>query len=621
MAQVLTVKYNGITLEYNTLTYTQRPVYHADGRTVMYVEMDAKISGWMFGTTTKELGEKLTAARLALAIPRKLLVIDEGGQETMRSRGDLEHEINWGPLPGDFEVQQISGGLAVKYNWSVKYHGVPFTPISKGTQADDANAAKTFYEAFSFTSEYSIDADGYQTRTISGIHIVPAAQVPADYSRAGQDKRKWIGDQIPCLKGYKRESQTYGLSDDARTLSFSIVDREVYYALPPPVSSGSALFTCSYTMGGKGTFSLSGSFKGGVNTSKKAIFDEILKLAEAKLPGVVNQAAAPGGAPSPSSSATKAKARAIFQRAEISEEVYTNTINFSFIVTYPVNPKWLNDPGANGKINLAKLGFPPGLFAKPPNGDNINQFIGPRGWGVNQAILFPTCHDIADRMPAIADWTNPTNTMTVPDGKGDLPVQPTNTGGGGSSRANDGGKSDGAGSKPPVPQAVPTPKDDKANDLPQDALSQSHLEAPYLSYQEQVSYEIDSGIVVLQPKDTANAPYVHQSRPPVLRVIQSGYCVRAVAQERMGDISPAAPAPAITGAVMLQCSIEPSAPVLREYGIYEMKLFWRYVMQASTKDVDRAHWPKDPITVFGETLDVEVRADPKVISGMVGTPF
>jgi hypothetical protein len=76
-------------------------------------------------------------------------------------------------------------------------------------------------------------------------------------------------------------------------------------------------------------------------------------------------------------------------------------------------------------------------------------------------------------------------------------------------------------------------------------------------YHEKVSYEVDSGMVVFDPKQTGAAPIFQQVRNPKLKCIQSGYAKQVGMNAT--DVAPP-PAPVLSNAVMLWSSVTPMNP-------------------------------------------------------------
>lgn len=583
------IHYNGHHLSYNRLTFSQRPVYDSDGRSVMYVETTYNVEGIIGADLVNTLPELLIELRKALAEPGKVLYICETSQGTTTSvppfsgggrvdslmaktdgkEGDPSYfarEINWGPFPGQFDVTEIPGGQLALYRWSVVVNEPP------GYAAGDSYWYPD-HEGFTFASVYAVDQDGFQTRTIAGKLTVAAEKVPPE---------RYLSDLFKLFpipkngEGWRRISQVHQLSEDSRVMSFSIVDKEMLATLPSPVTGGEATYTTSFApMSMLLEFSLQGTFSAPKTGGKLAVYQAILALAKAKIPffDPAKMAAQGGG------SATAASDAPFLLGFTCTESVYqSNEISFRIWGAWP----W--EQGIDNPVG--------GMFVDPPSKGTASQVVYPNSTpGVvlySDADNEPTGNmapvralgaksEQLERATGPGDVTagsgfpspaggTPSGVSTTPAGENDNVVSP--------------------GAKVSVTPTKTVPGSKNA------ALSADQKKAPYILFKETVRYDYDEGTVVFMPKDTDTAPFEQQSRPRRMIVTQAGYCQRWNAEPKLPDSVIKDPKQRIGFTQQIHRDVPQAiSPWVKQYGAS-----WVYTTQVAVKepDVQLAVGPFDP---------------------------
>jgi hypothetical protein len=548
---VQAIVYNGVQLEYNHLTFTQRPVIDTDDRSIMYIETTYNIRGIITGDATT-LPDELLQKRKDLSVPGATLWISEveilngatvSTNDVVDSSDDASdaREVNYGPIPGLFQVTQIPGGSLAIYQWSVIVN----------EPAGGANETiKNDHQGFTFTSSYVVDQDGFTTRTVQGKLVVTLAKVPAAQYRVALFK-------LFTLPGteWRRLSQTAQVNEDGRTMSFSIQDREVQASLPTPVSGGEATYSTSImpkTL--MVEFSLAGTFSGGPEVAKSDIHKQIIALAAVKVPfwdKLLNNS--PTGK------------RTFLQGVTLTESIYaTNEISFRIWGTWPWE-RDLTKPLAN-------------MFVPPPSQGDAPKVPDADGATADSHVFYSDKRndpngDMApvkllanNTQTALTGVTGGTGGTGTPSLFGNLPA----AGGGAGAAA----------------AAVAT------TSKPGTDLSTDQVESPYIRYNEVISYEYDEGRCVLMPKDTATGPYTQQSRPRRLIIIQSGYAIR------WGD-EPNIPTPILPKNQRAMFRVNITRMVVQDISpwIKQHEAHWCYTYQYIDKAVpgkSLAKMPNDP---------------------------
>ena len=550
------IMYNSVQLEYNRLSFNQRPVLDTDGRSVMYMETTYQVSGVVYRDNASDLPTKLLNLRKDLAVAQKPLWISEyeitgpatGTNKVLAdsdTRGSATDDVNNGAIPGPFQVQEIPGGVMALYQWSVTV----FEPPGKATDTFNAD-----HEGFSFSCNTAVDGDGFPTRSVQGKLTIGADKIPADQYREAIVK---LFTQPGT--NWRRISQTFDQSEDGRVLAFGIQDRYSQHPLPSPVTSGEATYTTSIMPKTcMVEFALAGTFSCPGGTDKQTVFTQIMALAKVKIPGwdQLQQPTASTGA------------RGFLMGCTITESLYaTNEISFRIWGHWP----WKRDltkPAVN-------------MFTAPPTGTQSIPDADPTN--DKYSVYSETPNNPLGKLASV-DLTASTSTAisnpaaasgvanTVPSPVGD----PT------------GGDSTGS----PTPTASTgttstTPADDPAANL-----SEEEKANPYVSFNEVISYCFDEGKAILLPKDSATLPFVQQAHPRTLTITQAGYAIRY-------EATPKAPTPIYpdTDRDMLWFDVQRGVPQPQSPWVMSQSVAWCYVMQytkVAKPDLDLAKVPNDP---------------------------
>lgn len=219
-----TISYNGYTFPgLRNVSLTSEQVYDRAERVVMFTRYTAKIHFFVVDDDAGTHETTMIGLRRMLTEPGKTLVFaDQGvGDIQINGAGATRTDVEWGPKPRVLDTTQI-GGVCTEVTWECTFT----LKESLGAQGPIA--------AFNYTVDWSINAAGGSTRTITGyLKITQTRQGGAkNYVGITADTyRDWIRVLIP--PGMQRRERQFRLSEDRNTLDFTIVDVQLEAEAPP----------------------------------------------------------------------------------------------------------------------------------------------------------------------------------------------------------------------------------------------------------------------------------------------------------------------------------------------------------------------------------------------------
>lgn len=572
MKQIVT--YNGYSFPYTTMNVSAAVMYD-EAHAVVGTLYTFRITGTLIAPTGKAtLDSEIYNMRNAIMTPRKEFKIDwqddSGTSQYVPYNFDADDDVDFGPRTQDLQLFKFTGGRAALYDWTIVVFAKECwaSSCSLGTGGSpDASCQNTRgTEILSITQQYShrIDVNGMTTRTISGKIVVTAK-----FIRSGQSVDSLRMAVTPPLPfNYRRTGYDFSQSADGRELTYSVTDEEQVFTLPQPVTDGNATWTVRIQNGSLIQYELNGFFAAPATVPKATLIQLIGQLVERKFP--------------------LGRQDLIFESRSLSEAVYGNRIDFSITATSGAGKPADKLPD----FNVGMITF----ITSPPNDGNQAYQIYPYGGDQNQ-----TSGTIA---PAV--------TKTIWDACISLPYSLS-----WNQNYNPGGS---------VGYDVGNPRPDEG-DNPYDGggVSQSHVENPFVAYNEVFSYEIASGIVVFAPKSADKGPITQQTHAPRVTLVRAGYAVRyattAAEANQNGDFPPppttgftwANPNETTAGYICTHASVSPEAPEpVGDSGWNKYTVRWRYVLErisradtAETLSIKYPHDPRRPDTspeyVLGES--------------------
>jgi hypothetical protein len=211
------------------------PVYDTSQRCVKYYNYNLQVSAFL---TVHDLPNPLSPDMGLYEIQQRLL---RAGQLLRLSRGlgvypvpinevYPDQVIGFGPLPRHLHVQPLGSTLAFLLTWECQF-ALPLLEVNR-TSGDGLLEG-------TYMVSWGIDHRGLTTRTVSGRIEVWAYRHLANFNveRIADALRERIS--IPIASGFRRQSQSFQMSEDRRWLHFTITDVELpsRWAFPPGVAN------------------------------------------------------------------------------------------------------------------------------------------------------------------------------------------------------------------------------------------------------------------------------------------------------------------------------------------------------------------------------------------------
>jgi hypothetical protein len=252
MQGVTTLTYNGVTLT-NVLTrrFQQDAVYDQSGTDLVYHRFTIVAQGVIADHTSAVYSSypnmpsvlpdstiQHHAIRSLLLKPRGEFRMEiGGGNEILRASpltgrvpllssdtgtASQQYDVNNGPKPKRCEITQIAGSTALRVEFEIE--------ICKVECDADGNATGNTTGILSnrWSCIDTVDQNFYTTRTFTG-----RLECVGNFNP--HTLRNWV---VPRLTiGFRRQSMTFRVSEDARILEYQIADREVAFAPPRPATS------------------------------------------------------------------------------------------------------------------------------------------------------------------------------------------------------------------------------------------------------------------------------------------------------------------------------------------------------------------------------------------------
>lgn len=216
--------------------YQARFVYDQAGRTVVAVKYNLRISTLVQPDdlqgetpTDAEIETGMQNLRRRLSRPgQRLTIAGTGfGDLDINAPGGKVRDVMWGPKPDVLTLDPVGSVRVWRLDWSVEF-ALP--------ECSDARYIRDAM-AFNFTTDYSHDERGLQTRTIAGYVEIPMTRwlggkrVVDNVDRLTKD----VAPRVP--DGFNRVGKRRQVSMDKRRLDFSFTDRQIpnSHGFPPGI--------------------------------------------------------------------------------------------------------------------------------------------------------------------------------------------------------------------------------------------------------------------------------------------------------------------------------------------------------------------------------------------------
>jgi hypothetical protein len=221
------LEYNGLTFSISNIqSVTSEAVYDASGNNIIYMKNTVMVTGVLSGNSANDYINKARIANQVLRIERKNLRIVVGGIEMYNivaagqtaGGANLQVDCNNGPMPQNVKIYEQVGS---------RFSFIDFTIVFWTTNCTNSDI-QILNHKYSVTSEY--DADMYLTRTISGKLTFMASDPDATNPINPDSFRDIITPKVPT--SMVREKMIFDPGIDGLSLTYQIIDREVYLVYP-----------------------------------------------------------------------------------------------------------------------------------------------------------------------------------------------------------------------------------------------------------------------------------------------------------------------------------------------------------------------------------------------------
>ncbi len=220
-----TISYNGIDLTgpETEVVINQTVVPDSAGRTEEYVRINIEIRKIITAANIETVINKLSAFGGEL----KLQNYGWSNLWINGNSGTSKKDIAYGPKPTVLSWRPIQPGLAWELHWAVETC-IPYC-------SDGSVAYSNKIQSLCYSISYDINDLGLTTRTITGHLTIPATRIRQQV-RAIPDNADLYWEKIkPTIPlAFSRIQNNRTLSEDKRTLTFTLVDQELVSDEPYP---------------------------------------------------------------------------------------------------------------------------------------------------------------------------------------------------------------------------------------------------------------------------------------------------------------------------------------------------------------------------------------------------
>ena len=224
-----TASYNGVTFP-NQISAkgSSRPVLDTAGRSTKYVEHTLTIE-FVIADGTYDDGSSTTIDGNYQDIRR--LLTQAGGVLRFEGKGfgdvfrinTYQQDVAFGPKPTMLSWEPIGSNKAIRVVWEV------MVQIAECQGGEDLSSS--YYRGklaeINFSMNWDINESGLTTRTISGLIELPMNRSANSRVITDTVDRFRNNIKVPVPLAFKRVNQSWNVSEDKRTLIFSIVDSEI----------------------------------------------------------------------------------------------------------------------------------------------------------------------------------------------------------------------------------------------------------------------------------------------------------------------------------------------------------------------------------------------------------
>lgn len=372
-----TVSYNNVT--FTSLFHTNvsaKDVYdHAD-RMVKYIEYTITVSGYVVAAdgATSTTDPSLDTLRVNLSTPGKpLRYSDKGfGTFSINTSATSQWDVKWGPKPQILEFVPVGSSQSAMVTWKVIVC-IPECPNSK---------YRYKLSELCYSTSWDIDEQGLTTISHTGDFEIPLTFWNA--YRLGDSADRYWNSVCPATPiGFQRVRNNRTLSEDRRTINFSITDKQLPVALPNDCTMTDIRHRLRSDPQGNGQgnafvnwmATISGTVRTRPGVPKSLALSRFMQVVASRI-NQVRASQVPGRAPAVGPARPARNSGLIIRSFEMEEDVFTFESRFS--ITYR-----LVGTSLASIVEVSGLWMPINDFSHPAWNNSVNGRFGPhdsRGW-------------------------------------------------------------------------------------------------------------------------------------------------------------------------------------------------------------------------------------------------
>ena len=291
------VTYNGVVLK-NVLTekFVERCAYDSSDTDLVHHEYTIRVQGLVHDNTsgsavvvppvppagTDKAADFYTTIDVALLQPRGDFEYSAGGVVLRADsrKGSPHRDVDNGPKPKVCEIVHIAGDRVFRVTFEIQVALVRSQqgrPPGPATSMADSRQNQYRKEVLSnrWSTEETLDDAFVNTRYWRGVLRVRSADVGAHLLRSLVVP--------PLLPGYRRERMHFLSTPDGLNLQYTVADRRMHAAPPPPAVKWSG--TCTESTGktgGLGYADVSVRLEGRPDVDKRALLETAIAVVEAR---------------------------------------------------------------------------------------------------------------------------------------------------------------------------------------------------------------------------------------------------------------------------------------------------------------------------------------------------
>lgn len=368
-----TILYNGITVSLvQIVAHAMTPIYDESGIVQTANRRSITFTGIVHNLNVADFVSDATTVQRKLMEPRQTLNVKFGATDyinvTPTGGNQTTSDIDNGPKPRNIEVTPFYAGVTCMVTGTFEW--------TEYGNYGPSGIVQAVVVSHRWEQAFSIDRNNYSVRTVNGTMIL-STKAAVGATTNPDAYREYI--YPPYILGFKRERADFVISSDAKTIRYTIVDREEYRPYPGLAQDGSG----SYSVKAIGS-NLVKTFSISLSGSKNTYPGALVNAAYTALTKKINIASTISGGD-------------IITSVELEEDLFSNSITLSAQALVK-----------NGLVGSASLGQSENFFVPledaRPSPQVAGQFTQPTPYGsaIVRAVAQAIFDSAVDGNPANA---------------------------------------------------------------------------------------------------------------------------------------------------------------------------------------------------------------------------